>query len=163
MFKDLLNRYEDIDKNITRWMAANGIFLLRWSIGIIFLWFGALKFVPGVSPAEGLAGGSIEILTFGIVPAAIGLPILAIWECLIGIGMMVRHYMRFTILLLYVQMIGTFSPLVIMPELVFDQFPFNLTMEGQYILKNIVVIAAALVIGATVRGGQLRAEPPPGS
>lgn len=155
----LLNHYEHIDQSVTRWMARNGIFLLRISIGLIFVWFGALKFFPGASPAEQLAGSSIEILTFGIVSAGIGLPLLAIWECLIGIGMFVRKYMRFTILMLYVQMIGTFSPIVILPHVVFEGFPLVLTMEGQYIIKNVVVIAAALVIGATVRGGKLQSEP----
>lgn len=154
-----LSFYESADQSITRWMAQNGIFLLRVSIGIIFIWFGALKFFPGASPAENLAGSSIEILSFGLVPASIGLPILATWECLIGIGMFVPRFMRFTILLLYVQMIGTFSPVVILPDVVFKTAPLVLTIEGQYIIKNVVVIASALVIGATVRGGRLKAEP----
>jgi len=151
--------YDQADKAITRWMAQNGIYLLRVSIGLIFIWFGALKFFPGMSPAEQLAGSSIEILSFGMVSAGVGLPILAVWECLIGVGMFVRRYMRFTILMLYVQMAGTFSPIVILPDIVFESIPFALTMEGQYIIKNVVVIAAALVIGATVRGGKLQAEP----
>lgn len=157
MFRQLLEKYDHTDRRITQWMARNGIFLLRLSIAIIFLWFGFLKFFPGVSPAEALAGNSIEILSFGIVSASVGLPILAAWECLIGAGMLFTRYMRFTILMLYVQMVGTFSPVVLMPEVVFDAFPFNLTMEGQYILKNLIVISAALVIGATVRGGKLKA------
>ncbi len=157
MFRQLLEKYDQTDKRITQWMARNGIFLLRLSIAIIFLWFGFLKFFPGVSPAEALAGNSIEILSFGIVSASVGLPILAAWECLIGAGMLFTRYMRFTILMLYVQMIGTFSPIVLMPEVVFDGIPFNLTMEGQYIIKNLIVISAALVIGATVRGGKLKA------
>ncbi|MCC5927041.1 MAG: hypothetical protein JJU41_10835 [Bacteroidetes bacterium] len=151
--------YEIIDIPLTNWMAHNGIKLLRWSIALIFIWFGGLKFIPGASPAEVLAGSSIEILTFGLVSASVGLPILAAWEVLIGIGMLLPKYMRFTILLLYVQMVGTFSPIFIMPEIVFNSFPFVLTIEGQYILKNLVVIAAALIIGATVRGGRLTATP----
>ena len=153
-----LRYYESADQWITKWMARNGILLLRVSIGLIFIWFGALKFFPGASPAEELAGSSIEILSFGLVSAQTGLPILAAWECLIGIGMFVFRYMRFTILLLYVQMLGTFSPVVIMPDVVFESVPMVLTIEGQYIVKNVVVIASALVIGATVRGGQLQAE-----
>lgn len=153
-----LRYYESADELITKWMARNGILLLRVSIGLIFIWFGALKFFPGASPAEDLAGSSIEILSFGLVSAQIGLPILAVWECLIGIGMFVFRYMRFTILLLYVQMLGTFSPVLFIPDVVFESLPLVLTIEGQYIVKNVVVIASALVIGATVRGGQLRAE-----
>jgi uncharacterized membrane protein YkgB len=150
--------YESIDLKLTQWMAENGIRLLRWSIAMIFIWFGALKFFPGMSPAESLAGNSIEILSFGLVPASVGLPILAAWEVLIGIGMLVPRFMRLTILLLYVQMGGTFSPVVIMPDVVFNTFPFALTIEGQYILKNVIVITAALVIGATVRGGKLTSQ-----
>ena len=159
MFRKLFYRYENVDQAITRWMARNGILLLRISIGIIFVWFGALKIFPGVSPAEELAGSSIEIMSLGIVPASVGLPILAVWECMIGVGMFARKYMRFTILMLYVQMVGTFSPVILIPEVVFNSLPFSLTMEGQYIVKNVVVIAAALVIGATVRGGELKPEP----
>lgn len=92
--------FDSADQTITRWMARNGILFLRISIGLIFIWFGALKFFPGASPAEQLAGSSIELLTFGLVPAYIGLPILAAWECLIGIGMFFFRTMRFTILLL---------------------------------------------------------------
>ena len=157
MYRQLLDKYDQTDRRITQWMARNGIFLLRLSIAIIFIWFGFLKFFPGVSPAEALAGNSIEILSFGLVSASAGLPILAAWECLIGAGMLFTRYMRFIILMLYVQMIGTFSPVILMPEVVFDAFPFNLTMEGQYIFKNLIVISAALVIGATVRGGKLKA------
>ncbi len=150
--------YESADQWITKWMARNGILLLRVSIGLIFIWFGALKFFPGASPAEELAGSSIEILSFGLVSAQTGLPILAVWECLIGIGMFFFRFMRVIILLLYVQMLGTFSPVVLMPDVVFESVPLVLTMEGQYIVKNVVVIASALVIGATVRGGQLQSE-----
>ncbi|MDG5766044.1 hypothetical protein QA596_01105 [Balneolales bacterium ANBcel1] len=151
--------FDHIDRTVTRWMAQNGIFLLRISIGFIFIWFGALKLFPGMSPAEEMAGTTIEILTFGLIGAGTGLPILAVWECLIGVGMFVRRYMRFTILMLYLQMIGTFSPIVLLPGIVFESAPFALALEGQYIFKNVVVIAAALVIGATVRGGRLKAEP----
>jgi uncharacterized membrane protein YkgB len=150
--------YDLTDQAVTKWMARNGILLLRTSIGLIFIWFGALKFIPGASPAEGLAGPTIEILSFGLVSAQVGLPILAAWECLIGIGMFFFRFMRVTILLLYVQMLGTFSPVFLMPDVVFASVPLLLTIEGQYIVKNVVVIASALVIGATVRGGQLQAE-----
>ncbi len=153
-----LRYFDNADQAVTKWMARNGILLLRISIGLIFIWFGALKFFPGASPAEELAESSIEILSFGLVSAQVGLPILAVWECLIGIGMFFFRFMRVTILILYVQMVGTFSPVVLMPDVVFASAPLVLTMEGQYIVKNVVVIASALVIGATVRGGQLQAE-----
>lgn len=150
----LQQEFDALDLRITRWMARSGIPLLRISMGIVFFWFGALKLVPGLSPAEGLIR---ETITF--LPMHIFLPVLAVWEMLIGVGFITGKFMRITILLLFLQMPGTISPMVLRPDLVFTQFPFGLTLEGQYIIKNLVLISAALVIGATVRGGGLEAEP----
>lgn len=148
-----------IDLLITRTMARIGIGLLRWSIGIIFVWFGALKYIPGMSPAEKLATSTIELLTFGLIPYSWILFLLATFEVLIGILIIHGKWMRFAILLLLIQMAGTMSPIFLFPDLVFVKIPYALTIEGQYIFKNIVVISAAIVIGATVRGGQLTADP----
>ncbi len=150
----LLQRFDLIDRRITHWMADNGITLLRVSLGVIFFWFGALKLIPGGSPAEGLIRESITFL-----PMNLFLPILAVWEMAIGLGFITGKFMRLTILLLFLQMPGTISPVFLRPDLVFVNFPFMLTLEGQYIVKNLVLISAALVIGATVRGGQLIDKP----
>lgn len=147
--------YDRIDQRITRWMAAHGITLLRLSLGIVFLWFGVIKFVPGLSPADELATRTISVLTFGIVQPEVSRPVLALWESLIGLGLLTGLYMRATLLLLFVQMLGTITPLVLFPVETWHVFPIALTLEGQYILKNIVLISAGLVIGATVRGGRL--------
>lgn len=148
-----------IDQFLTRWMARYGITFLRLSIGIIFIWFGGLKFFSGLSPAEGLALSTIIQLTFGLIPSDIALFLLAAFEVLIGILMTTGKYLRFTILLLLGQMIGTMSPIFLFPDIVFADVPFVLTIEGQYIFKNFVVVSAAIVIGATVRGGRLNSEP----
>lgn len=140
-------------------MAAHGVLALRLALGIVFLWFGALKLIPGLSPAETLAGRTIETLTFGVVPASVAVPVLAIWECLIGLGLLSGRYLRATLLLLFVQMLGTVTPLFLFPTETFTHFPWAPTLEGQYIIKNLVLVAAAIVIGATVRGGELSAEP----
>ena len=155
------SRFDRIDRRITTWMAGYGVFLLRVALGVVFLWFGALKLVPGLSPAEDLAGRTIEALTFGIVPASVALPILALWEVAIGVGLLVGRWMRVTLLLLFVQMAGTVTPLFLFPSETFVRFPLVPTLEGQYIIKNIVLVAAAIVLGATVRGGQLTPEPLP--
>jgi uncharacterized membrane protein YphA (DoxX/SURF4 family) len=152
----LFNR---LDTRITRWMARHGIPLLRISLGVIFLWFGALKFFPGMSPAQDLAARTIERLSFGMVGPAVSVPVLAAWECLIGIGLMTGLFLRLTLLLLAAQMLGTLTPLVFFPNEVFTHIPYAPTLEGQYIIKNAVLISAAIVIGATVRGGGLVAEP----
>jgi uncharacterized membrane protein YphA (DoxX/SURF4 family) len=148
-----------IDRRITRVLAAAAIPVLRISLGIVFLWFGALKFFPGLSPAQDLAARTIEALTFGLVQPSVSLPFLAAWECLIGLGLLSGRFLRATLLLLFVQMAGTLMPLVLFPTETFTQFPFAPTLEGQYIIKNLVLIAAAMVVGATVRGGQLDPEP----
>ena len=153
------DRFDRLDRRITTWMAANGLVALRLALGVVFLWFGAIKLVPGMSPAEGLAGLTVERLSLGIVPAAVAVPFLALWECAIGIGLLTGVAMRATLLLLFVQMLGTLTPLLLFPTETFQQFPFALTLEGQYIIKNAVLIAGALVLGATVRGGSLTPEP----
>jgi uncharacterized membrane protein YphA (DoxX/SURF4 family) len=152
-------RFNSIDARITRWMARHGVTLLRISLGIVFLWFGALKFFPGMSPAQDLAARTIEVLSFGVVKPAVSVPLLAAWECLIGIGLLAGRFLRATLLLLAAQMLGTLTPLVLFPSEVFTRVPYAPTLEGQYIIRNAVLISAAIVIGATVRGGGLVAEP----
>ena len=139
-------------------MARHGLQLLRISLGVVFLWFGALKFFPGLSPASDLAARTIDVLSFGMVPASVSVPVLAAWECLIGLGLLVGKFMRATLLLLAIQMAGTLTPLVLFPAEVFTRIPYAPTLEGQYIIKNAVLISAAIVLGATVRGGGLVAE-----
>ena len=82
------------------------------------------------------------------------LPILATWECTIGMGLLSGRFLKVT-LLLFTQMAGTFLPLAFFPHETFKVFPFIPTLEGQYIIKNLVLVSAGLVIGATVRGGAL--------
>ncbi len=77
----------------------------------------------------------------------------------IGLGLLTGKFLRATLLLLFAQMVGTALPLVVLPEAVWTSFPFVLTLEGQYIVKNLVIIGSAIVLGGTVRGGRLVAEP----
>ncbi len=153
------NLFNIVDVPLTRWMARYGVLFLRVSLGIVFLWFGALKFFPGLSPAESLAARTIEVMTFGLIPAQTSLLMLAVWESLIGLGLITGIFMRFTLLLLFVQMLGTITPVVFFPTEVFTRIPYAPTLEGQYIIKNLVLISAGLVIGATVRGGRVIADP----
>jgi uncharacterized membrane protein YphA (DoxX/SURF4 family) len=155
----ILRQLENVDRRITRWMADNGILLLRISLGVVFLWFGVLKFVPGLSPADELATRTIYTLSFGLVSPEISRPVLALWETLIGLGLITGRFMRATILLLFLQMVGTVTPLFLFPAETWGTFPIAPTLEGQYILKNIVLVTAAIVIGATVRGGGLTDDP----
>src|SRR6266540_1639112 len=121
-----------IDIRITTWMANHGVTFARVALGIVFFWFGVLKFSPGLSPAEQLAGRTIERITFGMVTSTSALPILATWECLIGIGLLSGVALRATLLLLFVQMCGTLLPLALFPSETFVIFPIAPTLEGQY-------------------------------
>ncbi|MFC4427523.1 DoxX family membrane protein [Deinococcus navajonensis] len=104
-------------------MARHGIALLRLSLGIVFFWFGVQKFFPGLSSAEDLATRTISVLTFGRLPAGVSLPVLATWECAIGLGLLTGRLLRLTLLLLVVQMAGTFLPLVLFPPRPSGPFP----------------------------------------
>lgn len=137
------------DARITEWMAAHGVGLLRVAMGVVFVWFGALKLVPGLSPAEGLVRATVPFF-----PGDVFVPLLGVWEVLIGVGFLAGRALRLTLLLLFLQMPGTLLPVLVLPERVFTAFPFGLTLEGQYIVKNLALIAGALVVGATVRGGR---------
>ena len=148
-------RFDRFDQLVTRWMARYGLIILRIGLGIVFLWFGALKLVPGLSPAEELVRNTI----YWVNPDWF-LYVLAIWEVLIGLGLIFGKFMRITLLLLFLQMPGTALPLLLLPEVVWTIFPYGLTLEGQYIIKNLVLIGAGLVLGGTVRGGWLDPEPP---
>ena len=143
--------YNKIDDGITAFMIKYGILFLRISVGIVFIWFGVLKFFPNLSPAQDIATNTINKLTFGLINSNITIIFLAIWETLIGIGLIFGKYLRVTLFLLFLQMIGTMTPLLLFTSETFTQFPFAPTLEGQYIIKNLVLISAGLVVGTTVR------------
>ena len=136
----------DVDESISSMMNTYGIIFLRYSIGIIFIWFGILK--PfGVSPAQDLVANTVywfdNKLAF--------VKFLGWWEVAIGLTMCYKPMIRLSIFLLFVQMPGTFLPLILLPDICFTDFPFGLTLEGQYIVKNLIIISSGLVIGGTVR------------
>ena len=137
---------EALDRAVVGWMNRVGATVLRVGLGVVFLWFGALKFVPGLSPAEELVRHTVYF-----VDPDLFIPVLAAWESLIGLGLITGRFMRTTLLLLFLQMPGTALPLVILPDVVWTQFPYGLTLEGQYIIKNLVLIGGGLVLGGRLR------------
>ena len=141
-----IKSFDDLDIYITEFTSKWGLTLLRYSLGIIYIWFGALKPL-GLSPAQEL----VENTVYWFENPKTFVPILGIWEVVIGITMIVKPLIRISIFLLFIQMPGTFLPLVLFPEVCFTNFPFGLTLEGQYIVKNLIIISAALVVGSTVR------------
>lgn len=142
--------FEEIDQKISEFMGSWGIKALRYSLAIIFIWFGILKPL-GVSPAAELVKHTIYWMP--VFSPEIWVDIVGWWEVIIGVTFLFRKTVRLAILLLAFQMIGTFMPLLILPEVTFQagHIPYGLTLEGQYIIKNLLIISAALVIGGTVR------------
>lgn len=120
--------------------------LIRLSLGIIFLWYGLLKFFPSLSPAEELATRTIDILFFGLITPSVSIKLLAILEVGIGLGFIFGIYTRYVVFVFLGHMICTFAPLFILPELSFTQAPYAFTLVGQYIVKNVVFILAGILI-----------------
>ena len=118
--------------------------LMRIALGIVFLWFGVLKFFPGMSPAQDLAARTIGMLTMGLVPANVSVPLLALWESTIGVGLILGINTRLFAWMLLLEMPGTMLPMLFFPHETFTRYPYAPTLEGQYIIKNLVLIAGAL-------------------
>ena len=127
-------------------VKRNYLSLLRVSIGIIYVWFGILKFFQGYSPAEDLAIQTINRLTFNLVSQPINIILLAIWEVAVGSLLIVGKWIKGALIALLVHMFCTFTPLFFFPSISFQYAPYGFTLVGQYIMKNIIIISAALVI-----------------
>jgi uncharacterized membrane protein YkgB len=138
--------------HVSDWLNRNSIEILRVSLGMIFLLFGALKFVPGASPAEELVMRTLDTLSMGLVPGRAAVVITAMTECFIGITLMSGRLLRSGLCVLAISLVGIMSPLVLFYS---DLFPGAPTIEGQYVLKDIVLAAAGLVIAARALGGRL--------
>lgn len=140
---------KDVDRRISGFMRHYGHGALRFTLAVIFVWFGILKPL-GISPAEALVLQTVDWMP--LLPATAWLAIIGWWEVAIGVLFLFRPTLRFAIALLAMQMVGTFMPLVILPDVTFQpgRVPYGLTLEGQYIIKNILIISAAMVIGGTV-------------
>lgn len=142
--------FEAIDREIASFMRRWGTAALRLSLAVIFIWFGILKPL-GASPAAPLVLMTVDWMP--LLSSHTWLAVIGWWEVLIGVTFLFRSTVRVAIALLAMQMVGTFLPLLILPEVAFQSggAPFLPTMEGQYIIKNLLIISAALVVGGTVR------------
>jgi uncharacterized membrane protein YkgB len=136
-----LSGLKKFDVKLIEFLNRVSLPALQISLGIIFIWFGVLK-IFGDSPANDLITKTI----YWFDPA-IFIPVLGVWEAAIGICLIVPAFIRIGLFLLALQMPGTFLPLILLPEVCFQSVPFNLTLEGQYIVKNLVLIGAAIVVG----------------
>jgi uncharacterized membrane protein YphA (DoxX/SURF4 family) len=119
--------------------------MLRIALGLVFLVFGVLKFVPGLSPIEALVARTWNVLSFGVVTGYSALAITAAMESLVGILLIAGVFQRFALALLAVTFVGILSPLVFFTGDLFTPGP---TLTAQYILKDVVLVAAALVVAS---------------
>jgi uncharacterized membrane protein YkgB len=133
---------KELDRALIETLNRISLPVLRISLGIIFIWFGALKPL-GNSPANDVITKTVYWFDPDIF-----IPILGVWEIVIGLCLLYAPFIRAGLFLLALQMPGTFLPLVLLPEVCFVNFPFDLTLEGQYIIKNLVLIGAAIVVGS---------------
>jgi len=133
-----------IDRKISAWMDKYCQGLMRISLALIFIWFGMLKPL-GMSPEEELIKNTVYFF-----PPEVVLFVLGCWEVTIGIGLLYKPLLRVALLLLLIELPGTFLPLIVLPEICFHSVPFGLSLEGQYIVKNLFLIGAAFVIGSKV-------------
>lgn len=151
-------RVRAVEAACHRWLVAHSIAILRVSLGIVFLAFGVLKFFPGVSPAQNLVESTTHILMLGLVPGGVALVLVAAMECIIGLCLISGRAMRGAVYLLGVQLIGILSPLVLLTGRLFDGPHGAPTLEGQYVLKDLIIVGAALVLAATLGGARLRSD-----
>jgi putative oxidoreductase len=160
-------RFIALENVVHRLLIRHSISALRISVGAIFLGFGVLKYFPGVSPAAMLATDATHVLFLGLIPASVAIYIVATMECFIGICFLIGsgRLMRVAIWVLAAQFVGILSPLLIEPGTLFSGPHHAPTLEGQYVLKDIILVMAGAVIAAgTFRGGKLvREEPQMGS
>ncbi|MQA87654.1 MAG: DoxX family membrane protein [Streptosporangiales bacterium] len=145
------------NEQLTRWLTRYSIVALRVSLGVVFLGFGALKFIPGASPAQELSVRTLETLSFGILSDQTALLVTAMAECFIGITLISGKLLRLGLVVLAGSMVGIMSPMVLFFT---DLFPGAPTLEGQYVFKDIVLASAGLVVAARAMGARLVADQP---
>ncbi|MFI1246597.1 DUF417 domain-containing protein [Streptomyces anulatus] len=138
---------------------TRALVLLRATVGIVFLGFGILKLFPSASPAEQLAVDAATKMTLGLVPETVLLLSLAALETAIGIGLIVGgRLLRPTLVAFFLHMGGVFSTLLLLPDAMWQPHSPAPTMEGQYVVKNVVLVAVCLVVAADAWGSGSRSS-----
>ncbi|MCF2489218.1 DoxX family membrane protein [Dyadobacter sp. CY347] len=155
----LFDRFDKLDTSMNKWLVANSINILRFTMGIVFLGFGVLKFFTGISPIESLATRTTSELTLGVVNGHSAMVFVATLECLIGFCFLTGMFLRVGVWLLALQMVGAMSPLFLYPSELFSGTLHAPTLEAQYIIKDIILIAAGMVIASTWTGARIVAKP----
>ncbi|HWG92483.1 MAG TPA: hypothetical protein VNZ52_16680, partial [Candidatus Thermoplasmatota archaeon] len=138
---------------LTRLMRNHGLTLLRYTLAIVFIWFGALK-ITGHTPVTDLVASTVYWL-----PAQLFVPFLGAWEVLVGVLLILAVAPRTTLALFWLQLAGTFLVLVVRPEVAFQGGnPLLLTVEGEFVIKNLVLVASGIVLGGALHRRRRSAE-----
>jgi len=141
-----VSRLVPIDDTIIRFLRRWSITVLRVSVAVVFIWFGALK-VFNVTPVADLVADTV----YWVDPDWF-VPLLGVFEIIVGASLLARRALRIMLGLFALQMVGTFLVLVLQPDVAFqDGNPLLLTVEGEFVIKNLVLLSAGMVVGATVR------------
>ncbi|QMW03170.1 DoxX family protein [Spirosoma foliorum] len=156
---NLFDQFDHLDTSINKWLVANSILLLRICMGLVFLIFGFLKFFPGISPIEDLATRTTTVLTMRIFSGPRAMDFVAGLECIIGLCFLSGRFLRVGVWLMAIQLIGAMSPLLLFPGELFPGPLHAPTLAAQYILKDIILIAAGMVIASTWTGARIVAKP----
>ena len=143
---------QSIDAGIHRVLRGHSIALLRIVVGLVILAFGVLKFFPDVSPAEELTKMTTDKLTFGLVPGHIAIVVVATLETIIGLLLIAGRFLRLAVYLLFGQLIGVLAPLVLFTDRLFAGPHSAPTLEGQYVVKDLIIVAAGFVVASTLPG-----------
>jgi uncharacterized membrane protein YphA (DoxX/SURF4 family) len=141
-----------LDAGIHRVLRGHSIVLLRIVVGLVILAFGVLKFFPGVSPVEELTKMTTDKLSFGLVPGHIAIVIVATLETIIGLLLITGRFLRLAVYLLFGQLIGVLAPLVLFTDRLFAGLHSAPTLEGQYVIKDLILVAAGFVVASTLPG-----------
>lgn len=144
---------QSVQHALVTWLARYSITALRISLGLVIVGFGALKYFPGASPAAELAAQTVEVLTFGLVSGTAAVVATAVVETFVGLTLLTGVGLRLGLVAMAGWLVGILSPVVLFAA---DLFPGGLpTLTAQYVLKDLILVAAAAVVAATVLGARL--------
>ena len=142
------------DAAVHRFLVARSLQVLRVAVGLVFVYFGFLKLVPGWSPAEELVAATLDRLSFGALPGRAAVVATGVVECVLGVFLLGGWRRRATIYVLGLELAGILAPLVVLPGRLFDG-PLAPTIEGQYVVKDVILVAAGMVLATTIGGGRI--------
>ena len=137
-----------IDERAIRLAGRAGVPLLRLGLAVVYLWFGALKLFPAGSPVEDLVERTVSVLSLGLITGHLAVVVAGATEVVIAVVLLTNRLPRTTAIMLLAHVVLVSAPLALFPAEMW-RAPLQATMEAQYILKNLVTVAAAVVIAAT--------------